>query len=96
MGPCRRPKMMLTCRFVVSPKLKELLQKMLTHNPIQRITLEEVCEHAWLAEVGRPQSLQSPQSHHVRSCIMAVKDARRLVSEHVCFLSHCLPCQRLT
>ena len=42
-------------RFGVSPKLKELLQKMLTHNPIQRITLEEVCEHAWLAEVGRPR-----------------------------------------
>ena len=46
----------LVRRFGVSPKLKELLQKMLTHNPIQRVTLEEVCEHAWLAEVSRAQS----------------------------------------
>ena len=47
---------MLMRRFGVSPKLKELLQKMLTHNPIQRVTLEEVCEHAWLAEVSRALS----------------------------------------
>lgn len=56
------PEAMLMRRFGVSPKLKELLQKMLTHNPIQRVTLEEVCEHAWLAEVSRPQSPQSPKA----------------------------------
>ena len=57
-------KMMLMRRFVVSPKLKELLQKMLAHNPIQRITLEEVCEHAWLAEVSSPQMPEAPWTNH--------------------------------
>ena len=84
-------KLMLMRRLVASPKLKQLLQKMLMHNPIERMTLEEVCEHAWLSKVSRPRNPRTV----ARSCMVTDIHARRLTCQEGHLLRHCLPCQRL-